>query len=1037
MKTAKYSQSFECAREVLTLANGTSILYKLPKDSFEFFVNRYLPCLLGSSVNGKAASWGTAGPEDQRKLLAFLSRVEKLGGLCGTFDDIPAIRDDSEYFLLYYVVLGLKKEEKQAKVINQSRKIRLEKIDSLLAEFPERIFKGFSKDKDPSRERGRKPPRPSPLDYARLEQMLVDYFSREQPPQPPPPPEEKSGNAVLGCFILLLIAAVIGVLLYFLGSWGWGLLRNSDSDSPPPEDPPIEQPVQPVVQPDTISVYQGNISQFYVGSADFQVIEGLKLDHIHESSDSNARFAVFKLNGSTTKVLDIGDSFKFRDMELRLVGIDSDKKPQAGIAYIELGGRPGRIACLPNQPVSLLRKAVLCNEQNGTTISALPGSVFKLADSESGEVEYRIVSVNPVTSQIVVESNSDNHEKFTLVPKTPAGKGVNPEGTGTPRTEQQAAPDKDSGNGKAKTGAEAIGQAIRQSAEEAHREEQRNKNKRAAAGGRQETAQTEPRQEAGNSSPTNQDQRELIETGFLLGLKEILDRESKIAIEEIEIDPDRISTSGSTVVVPFIDSKARPEERRIKLRNDSFTPDVSKLFSALNCKAMKQAVIGGEKTRIIDSANDDYRTIDSIFVDRNQTNKLAETLEKIKNGQYTVCRFVVSVIVKSYDEQHSFKSFSGDAMNFTVRSEMKADVEIYDRSTGDAYATELLIKAGERSYNISTEIKYYSDFVREKDWSSEEHINRGVILEDIGRAIHNYLTDKLLEKESAPAQQTESAQGTEPRTTKQLDPETKQKQDTLRREFVQSLSKEMEKQARVAMNDIRLAGKTIPATGYALTMSDQRSGLRQDVKTVSFTPAIPGFTSVQDDPGTDQGGDPCTVIRLAAIDRPGTGAKGSNRSTATPRVMDPADDDFDKLSEVYDDEEAVDSLYSTRKKIESGQFTICRYEVAVTVKSYEETHVFKEFSVGKMIFSVRSRITLDLEVNDRSGHRRYLIEDLKLSSEEKTCSIGTQRSLTDFTSTGGISTGNAEIDRKQIFEDFGKKLNNYLKSGTFTQALHP
>ena len=1036
MRTEKHSQAFECAQKILAFSNDTSILYKLPKDSFEFFAGSFLPCLLGSSIKGKAASWKTSGFDDPKKLLAFLARVEKLGGLCGTFDDIPAIHEDHDFFLLFFAWLRLKKEEeektKKEKIVNQSRKVRLQKIETILAEFPERIFKGFSNDKEPSRQRGRKPSKPVPLNYVRLEQVLMEYYDRE--PQSPPPPPRPSRHRGLGFFLLFLFFVAIGIVVYFMTA------GRGNTDTPPQGKTPIGQAADPVpgntqernhivsqdVRQDNPAVYQGKISQYHVKSVIYQVIDGLTLDHIHSSSDSDASFAIFKLNGKTSVILEIGETFEYENIEWRLADIDVDGKTQDGIAYIEEIGNPVRIACLPNQPVRLPRKAVLINDQTGTTVSASTGSTFKLASAETGEVEYKVISVNLAASQVVVESNSANHETYTITPKT-SGKDIIPVETGTHIADQQ--------NGEAPRGPAESGPSI------GHGTPDRNGDSGSADSGsapgsdsQQETAQTELRQE---------DEDKSQEPDFHLELKEILKQESNIAVEPILIEPGRISADGSMLVLPFDANRPDPSARKNTLRNDPFTMDVAKLFSAQNLNAIIQSAIGKDKTVIMKSADDDYQ--------KTMTGS-AGTLDRIQNGEYTVCRFSVAIRIKSYHEEHTLKNYSSspgstEYLNFTVRGKMEIDLRIYDRVSEEAYETELVVRSGERSYSGAMKLNY-TDYTYKKDWASVNFISdRKPFFDDFGNAIHDYLMNELHEaaqaaqeaeqaaqeaEQAAQEAQAGSAAGTGAPAKKTMDPRMKQKQEALQHEFTQSLNREMEKQARIVLCGVNLENETIPATGFALSMSNPRSGLRQDVKGISISPAIPGFTTVQDDPDAAQGDAPCSLIWQAAIDK-----VGSNSSKAAPRVLAPADDDFEALCEIYDNEEAVDSLYATRLKIESSQYMICRYEVAITVKSYEEQHVFKEFSVGRMDFVVRSKITIDLEVYDRVGRGRYFINDLLLTSEDKPHSVGTQRSLTDFTSSGSITTENIVIDRRSIFEDLGKKINAYLRSNRFIQAIHP
>ena len=189
----KNNIALNCALKILELSDGNSAVYKLPasqqpekqNDGFYFFANVYLPCLSGSM------RWSKTVP-NIKKLVVFLREVEKWGIHCTTFDDIPAIRDDSEYFLLFYAVYLLKENEENNKP-DKNRKERLEKLESTLAPFTEKAFNGFRKDDDPRHpQKGKKPAR-MPSNYDSLFQLMKDYYHGTIKPEPSRPvkPEPK------------------------------------------------------------------------------------------------------------------------------------------------------------------------------------------------------------------------------------------------------------------------------------------------------------------------------------------------------------------------------------------------------------------------------------------------------------------------------------------------------------------------------------------------------------------------------------------------------------------------------------------------------------------------------------------------------------------------------------------------------------------------------------------------------------------------------------------------------------------------------
>jgi len=226
--------ALNCASKVLELSNGNAALYKLPSDGFDFFSGVYLPCLLG------LMTWRKTVP-NIKKLVVFLREAEKWGVYIGTFDDIPAIQDDSDCFLLFYAVYVLKEYE-AGKTPDKRRNERLEKIEYVLASATERIFNGFRNDKDPSHPgKGRKPDR-IPSNYASLYKLIRDYYTGKYKPEPArprpvrprpvkpepvkPEPRKTPGKQILTCEPTLkrIFFCIIGFFIPYVGTIAMPLL---------------------------------------------------------------------------------------------------------------------------------------------------------------------------------------------------------------------------------------------------------------------------------------------------------------------------------------------------------------------------------------------------------------------------------------------------------------------------------------------------------------------------------------------------------------------------------------------------------------------------------------------------------------------------------------------------------------------------------------------------------------------------------------------------------------------------------------------
>ena len=99
-------------------------------------------------------------------------------------------------------------------------------------------------------------------------------------------------------------------------------------------------------------------------------------------------------------------------------------KTQSPIVYIQRVGKVERIACRPKQPVyDPAPRVRFLNALFETKFISQVGSNFKLGTEKTGEELYKVVSADPATKEVVVESVGDTPQTYNvpLAPKdTPA-----------------------------------------------------------------------------------------------------------------------------------------------------------------------------------------------------------------------------------------------------------------------------------------------------------------------------------------------------------------------------------------------------------------------------------------------------------------------------------------------------------------------------------------------------------------------------------------------------------------------------------------
>jgi len=174
------------------------------------------------------------------------------------------------------------------------------------------------------------------------------------------------------------------------------------------------------------------ITQIYVSAISQQRFTGLELVSVDrtkpEKKDWEATFNVVRNNKKRSEFVRIGvGTFKNNNVDFSLIDIEMDEKTQEPVAYIQRVGRVERIACRAKQPVyDPFPRVRFLNALRDTTFITSVGNEFKLGTAQSGEELYKVVSADPKTKEVIVESSGETPEtiKIQLAPKdlTDAGK---------------------------------------------------------------------------------------------------------------------------------------------------------------------------------------------------------------------------------------------------------------------------------------------------------------------------------------------------------------------------------------------------------------------------------------------------------------------------------------------------------------------------------------------------------------------------------------------------------------------------------------
>ena len=187
-------------------------------------------------------------------------------------------------------------------------------------------------------------------------------------------------------------------------------------------------PVDPISHPKYIT-------QVFVSAVSRTRFTGLELVSVDrtksDKKDWQATFNVVRNNKKRSEFVRIGvGTFKNNNVDFTLVDIDIDDKTQEPIAYVQRVGRlDERIACRPKQPVYDPEPRVrFLYQLFNRTLTSSVGATFKLGTEKTGEETYKVVSADPTSKEVVVESVGENPETITIqpLPKEAAETATNP-----------------------------------------------------------------------------------------------------------------------------------------------------------------------------------------------------------------------------------------------------------------------------------------------------------------------------------------------------------------------------------------------------------------------------------------------------------------------------------------------------------------------------------------------------------------------------------------------------------------------------------
>lgn len=199
------------------------------------------------------------------------------------------------------------------------------------------------------------------------------------------------------------------------------------------------------------------ITQLYVSAVSRQRFNGLELVSVDttksDKKDWTATFNVIRNNNRRSAFVQINVStFTSNNVSFSVVDIEMDDKTQEPVVYIQRVGKVERIPCRPKQPVYDPSPRVrLHNALYDRNITSSVGASFTLGSDKTGKEVYRVVSADPTTKEVVVETVTEGTdvpgETFKLLPapkettnsagKTPASRTTKSNDDSSPFLQRQ------------------------------------------------------------------------------------------------------------------------------------------------------------------------------------------------------------------------------------------------------------------------------------------------------------------------------------------------------------------------------------------------------------------------------------------------------------------------------------------------------------------------------------------------------------------------------------------------------------------------
>ena len=168
------------------------------------------------------------------------------------------------------------------------------------------------------------------------------------------------------------------------------------------------------------------LTQVYVSAVSRQRFSGLELVSVDmtkaDKKDWVATFNVLRNNRKRSEFVQINVStFTHSNVSFSVVDIEVDDKTQDPIVYIQRVGKVERIPCRPKQTVYDPSPRVrFLNALYNRTFTSSVGADFKLGTAKTGEELYRVVSADPETKEVIVETVSADTtvpgESFKILP---------------------------------------------------------------------------------------------------------------------------------------------------------------------------------------------------------------------------------------------------------------------------------------------------------------------------------------------------------------------------------------------------------------------------------------------------------------------------------------------------------------------------------------------------------------------------------------------------------------------------------------------